>query len=430
MRNNRLMQKLLAIQFSMIAISLAISGCQKKQPDQSNSNRSMGDYNLEHQAPVGKDPSNTAIVTPQPTPTPEEVKPLDPKAFERSNSRPSLIHSDISDIIEYSSELSQDEDTQKTIQLVKILQDNLGTSKLNFSTDDLIYSVQLIEIPRLKRGTKYEVHWVVMVKSQSDEVFKKHATLLDLDKKEVLKDIIFETIKMNETHFVVQMGLLQRKIVLEDKAHELKIIFPVAVGAFDEGVMQRRGVRIMTPTFEGAKIERSQAIANRTDPDYYRGLPFIRITSPKGNGTAYAFHIFMGETFYRGFFSRGCLRIRQKDLQLLYEIVANGGSESIPLNIRYNVTKDNTMTGEVDLEDNPYPMTNYMYDRVKNFGTNESPFHQRADHSLIILERINSAPPSIEKILPYKPVYEDDDEYTAGDLNLINAPSIFKDPSA
>jgi len=195
-------------------------------------------------------------------------------------------------------------------------------------------------------------------------------------------------IPVSKTHFQLKVGLIQRKIILEDSEYAIKKIYPLAVGGFDEGVSpESKGkVRITTPIFENASLEQRQAIEARTEPAYYKGLPFMPITNRDGNRTTIAFHILMEDAMVRGFESHGCMRLRKKDLLELYQILMGEANDSMPVQVLYTLP---------DTSDSPYPLNEIGYMRFKNFGDLQHPeSHRDPEHHLIIMERNrNTTPP-------------------------------------
>jgi len=196
-----------------------------------------------------------------------------------------------------------------------------------------------------------------------------------------------ERLSLEQTDFQIQVGLLDRKIIISDLKHDLKMIYPIGVGAIDQGV-RSRSFKLETPLFSDPSLERKWVISKRTKPEYFKGKPFLRI-SEKGEYTAVGFHIQQNRELIRGFLSHGCIRMREKDLAELHSLIKKGRQLEIPIEMAYELD---------DSDNHPYPLENRFYNRVKNFGTKTVPKVKRGEDGLIILEQIWKTPP-IESLL-------------------------------
>ena len=108
--------------------------------------------------------------------------------------------------------------------------------------------------------------------------------------------------------------------------------------------------------------------AKRSKPRYFQGKPFIRIINGpdiEEDSTPIGFHIEINNSFVRGFDSHGCMRMREMDLMLFYDLIALGSKQQTPLTIQYRLN---------DLSDSPIGKRDQTYKKVLNKGTNESPF--------------------------------------------------------
>src|SRR5690606_4421436 len=88
-----------------------------------------------------------------------------------------------------------------------------------------------------------------------------------------------ETIPLAQTNFEVEVGLIDRKVIIKDYANSLKMIFPLGVGGFDEGIQNLGATGLVTPRFQSAWLDKREAYASRTKPAYFAGKPFLRITT-------------------------------------------------------------------------------------------------------------------------------------------------------
>ena len=76
-----------------------------------------------------------------------------------------------------------------------------------------------------------------------------------------------------------------------------------------------------------------------------------------------AFHIWQDKGFERGFFSHGCMRMRDQDLTELAAFVF-GAPRPIPIVLRI---------GPASEARHPYPLEREKYWQIKNYGTADRP---------------------------------------------------------
>lgn len=175
-------------------------------------------------------------------------------------------------------------------------------------------------------------------------------------------------IPLSNTLFNLNVSLADRKLVLKDSMNpSLKMVFPLGVGSFDEGVLND-AITLLTPRFENAFINKSTVISERKKPRYFAGKPFIRITTnenPSAGHTAIGFHVQPNlDTFVRAFDSHGCMRMQLEDLNFLHDLVLNGPHQRLSIDVKF-YTEDNL--------EHPFPKRNKPYKKVLNAGSSEEP---------------------------------------------------------
>ena len=80
-------------------------------------------------------------------------------------------------------------------------------------------------------------------------------------------------------------------------------------------------------------------VARRTNPAYFGGLPFLRLTAENSDGAnTYALHGPITETLIRGFVSHGCVRMRPADVIRIFWIMKQ--HPSAPVTIQKEVEYD------------------------------------------------------------------------------------------
>lgn len=197
-----------------------------------------------------------------------------------------------------------------------------------------------------------------------------------------------EKISLSDTSFRAEAGLIDRVLVLEDFTNDIKMVFPLGVGGFDEGVQHPGLTSLVTPRFKNAWIDKREAYATRTKPVYYAGKPFLRITTNKRLDVGYTSVGFHAQPhlapFLRGFDSHGCIRMQTDDLIAFHRLLANGPHLHIPIKISYQNYSN---------YDHPAPKINTPYKTIYNVGTIDEPFFILDRDQLIQFIRVKRAPP-------------------------------------
>jgi hypothetical protein len=163
--------------------------------------------------------------------------------------------------------------------------------------------------------------------------------------------------------------------VLTDDSIGFRRVLPLGGGAIDRGVRVPHVLTSLTPTFEDAVLDKKYSWRELNNPWYFRSKPYIPIavgrswTRPDGTVHRFytesniAFHIWQSKGFERGFFSRGCMRMRTDDLMELAAYVF-GADKPIPVKVRIPVMPD---------ADHPHPTKTDIYWEILNYGTAEKP---------------------------------------------------------
>jgi hypothetical protein len=219
-----------------------------------------------------------------------------------------------------------------------------------------------------------------------------------IDEIQIQKDV-----PLSKAQFMINTGLIQRLVILNDIQDNIEIVYPLGVGGVDEGVIHPGVNSMLTPLFSGAVLKRSTVTKSRHIPTYYRDLPFMPITTKRGLLTPIAFHVSIlsdedwatrGPNYLvRGLESHGCMRLRKKDLMEMFTIVEQGALSEIPVNVdlfAFNIGADQIPSPSegIPTELHVYPMTVDYYERPKNMAApGEPPLAARdpIEH-LIILE--------------------------------------------
>lgn len=257
---------------------------------------------------------------------------------------------------------------------------------------EAVHTVFLNDIPDLSGGA-VELKLVGFVKYKDGTRFEKIAVRYNKGAKK-LEEMTIEqqgSIDIKNTSFTLSVGLVDRKLIIEDKNNDIKLLFPVGVGGFDEGVLNEGRVSLLTPRFKRGVLDQRAVISKREKPRYFDGKPFIRILQGadlKTDMTAIGFHIEINDGFVRGFDSHGCMRLRAFDLQALHDLIMDGNKQQLPITVSYHTE---------DKADHPWPKRNKTYKTVQNNGTAESPFFPLDRDNLVQMTFRESGAP-IEKL--------------------------------
>lgn len=220
-----------------------------------------------------------------------------------------------------------------------------------------------------------------------------------------------DSINLKNMIFTMKVGLVERKLIIEDAVSEIKFVLPIGVGGFDEGVLNEGKVSLLTPRFHNGFIDQRSVISKREKPRYFDGKPFIRLL--KGNdlradSTAIGFHTEINPSFVRGFDSHGCMRLRLPDLMALHDLIMDGSVQQTPITVAYRVD---------DLMDHPAGKRNKTFKTVKNNGTKESPFFPLDRDNLVQMTYKESGAPMDKLVDDALDNYEDVFSYDT-DLQL------------
>lgn len=235
--------------------------------------------------------------------------------------------------------------------------------------EEVLHTVFLTEVPDIN-AEAMELKIVGLIKNKQGSRFDKIIVRYNKGAKKIEEMAVesLGSIDVRNTSFVLSVALVDRKLILKDVPNDLKMVFPIGVGGFDEGVLNEGRVSLLTPRFKHGVIDQRAVISKREKPRYFDGRPFIRILQGSDlykDMTAIGFHIEINDTFVRGFDSHGCMRLREFDLQALHDLIMDGSKQQLPITIAYR---------SEDKSDHPAGKRTKTYKTVLNNGTAESPF--------------------------------------------------------
>lgn len=235
---------------------------------------------------------------------------------------------------------------------------------------ELVHDVFVSQFPEVTGGV-VRLNLIGFVKYKNQSFNFEKITLIYNTTAKTLNDLSIQTdniYSLKEMSFKATVGLVERKLIIDDTSKNIKIVFPIGVGSFDEGVMNEGQVSLVTPRFKNGFIDQRSVISKREKPRYFAGKPFLRISKGRdlvADATSIGFHIEINDGFVRGFDSHGCMRLREKDLMAFHDLILFGDEQQTPITVQYNTE---------DPADHPAAKRNKTYKTVLNRGTSAKPF--------------------------------------------------------
>ena len=124
---------------------------------------------------------------------------------------------------------------------------------------------------------------------------------------------------------------------LFDRETGYSAVYPAGVG-----VKNSRGVSITPPGHYKTGADATDPwwyVPRRTVPEYFAGLPFLRLTATNSEGAnTYALHGPITATLIRGYVSHGCVRMRANDIIRVFWIMKQ--HPDAPVTFQREVEKD------------------------------------------------------------------------------------------
>ena len=240
-----------------------------------------------------------------------------------------------------------------------------------------VYGVEIPEPPQVLRDGRIAYMVNVSVGVLTAVKLRKLEVILGRDARggiSVDSVALQQVYDLSRERLHLTASLYHRMAVLRGEASGLLKVYPLAVGMLDEGVTEGSGGRtvVVTPTYASASIRFGSYFSEESRPGLFRNLPFISIVNSRGGVQNIAFHVNTVSgtdvTFLqRGFASSGCMRLRQKDILELHDLLRTTGRIGVDVVARFT---------DVSLS-HPYPLWD-EYKRVLNVGTAERPREKRS----------------------------------------------------
>ncbi len=274
----------------------------------------------------------------------------------------------------------------------------------------VVHTVFLSKLPEVTPG-QVRLNLTAFVKYKNVSKFEKLVVSYNNGAKK-MEDMSIQaenSIDVKDMGFKLSVGLVERKLIITEPMFDIKMVFPIGVGGFDEGVLNEGKVTLITPRFHNGFIDQRSVISKREKPRYFDGKPFIRIlkgTDIRTDETAIGFHTEINDSFVRGFDSHGCMRLRVPDLMALHDLIMDGSVQQTPITVVYRTA---------DPSDHPAGKRNKTYKTVLNVGTKESPFFPLDKDNLVQMTYKESGAPMDKLIDEANDNYEDVYSY---DTNL------------
>lgn len=299
---------------------------------------------------------------------------------------------------------------------VGLLHDHIEASQSALFVSQEILNVFLESEPkRVGQTWSYEV--TAFVKNTSGQLrFERMNAEVNTQTSQV-RAWVRESVSLAQTDFIVEVALVERLVVLRDRSSSLLMIFPIGVGSFDEGVLNRE-YSLLTPRFKNAYLSKRVAIESRTTPRYFAGKPFIRLLDGEQKAhTPIGFHAQPNlDAFIRGFDSHGCIRMQLEDLMALYEFVARHPETYIPLTVSYHLDES---------YQHPFPKRDRSFQTIQNVGTRSNPEYTIDRDYLVQTTYVNRQPP-VEQLYDF--AEDNNEEYFNYSSEPCRVKSFGKEP--
>lgn len=259
----------------------------------------------------------------------------------------------------------------------------IGTGHNKLLRKNVIWGVEFTSLAKdISAGVKeVGISMLLQKPDTHDFIVRKFTIQMDVNTKTVVQRKLEQEIAAKDIEWNIRVGLLDRKMIVESSDKTIKKVYPLGVGAFDEGVTRgsQFKTRLMTPEISEAEIIRKYSVEAMNHKAYYENKPYMPIVVG-GRISTFAFHGKIDKVnLTRGFVSHGCMRMRDKDLYELMTLLKTTQSEKI------SVTLENKM---IDKNEHPYKLQNSYFYSVKNFGTKKNPIIQKDEDNLTITEKV------------------------------------------
>lgn len=264
----------------------------------------------------------------------------------------------IEDLVKY-----QPESITHLAQLNREISAQLG-SVLGGKPIDRILNIVIDEKP-LQNGNSINYSVTAFIRYKSGAIQFEKLMVTTNASGTSMRTHLMRSIALSQTNFKVSVGLVDKVVQVLDQENEIRMVFPLGVGSFDEGILNQE-TSLLTPRFKNAYLSKHAAIQSRTSPKYFAGKPFIRILDGDEKAhTPIGFHAQPNlDPFIRAFDSHGCIRMQTNDLEALYFLVAHHSKSYIPITVSYHL--EETIT-------HPFPKRESSYKGIMNTGSKNSP---------------------------------------------------------
>lgn len=246
------------------------------------------------------------------------------------------------------------------------IESNQDSLFLSGKSVETVHIITLRDQPRQRAGQAvYPLTAFVEYKS-GEFVFEKFSVTKDLRTSQ-LSARLEQSVDLSQTRLKAQVALIERALLITDERSDIRMVLPLGVGSFDEGVLNEEP-SLLTPRFKVGYMSKTNIIKNRTKPKYFAGKPFVRVLWGQGKKhTGIGFHAQPNlDPFIRAFDSHGCIRMQLEDLEMLYHLVASNPQTYVPITITYEIEEKIF---------HPFPKRDKSYMGVANVGSTSNPMY-------------------------------------------------------
>ncbi len=233
-----------------------------------------------------------------------------------------------------------------------------------------VYGIEIQKCPMVMRD---RIEFTLQMFYQRRGVFSRRLFIVIFDRvtSQITDIMMYKDSEWTDRSLQIELSLIERKVLVMNQNGKTLKTYPVAVGGLSPNALSEE-FSLLTPRYEDANLNFSVSRKARTLPRYFLGMPFLRITRGHSLRTGLGFHIRQNPQLKRGMESHGCIRMREKDLYELYQLLKNTKDGIIPLSIHF--------FSEIPW-DHPYPLTEDSYRTV-------SPRARRGEDGLLLMHRV------------------------------------------
>ncbi len=239
-------------------------------------------------------------------------------------------------------------------------------------------------------STEYNLVAVIYFES---EVYFQEFTVSYIDNDFITTEVREPVRLAGDFNIHAEVGLFSASLLLTININDFTFekIMPITAPGFNYDKTSLKSVKLDKTYYISNHRKLSgthnDSFKQRFEPDYYDGLPFIKILNRNSTYFAYGFHgTLFSRPLERGFLSTGCYRMKPKDIIEFYYIFTKLTKNRATTVTRKHLSKPLT---------HPMPMIKKVYSKAKFSGSEKGP------DGLTVMERVYGEDAPIDQLVGY-----------------------------